>query len=135
MKRISLFLLSLITYILIDNCWINILMKSFYDDQIGVLRNLDVSYFQIGCGVCVWALLTLGLFIFVLPGAKSYAQVMHKGAIFGAIVYGVYDLTNYVALIGWPLSLVFVDWGWGIFVNAFMAGFIFYNKKCFKIAD
>ena len=134
MKRILLFLLSLITYILIDNLWINFLMKSFYDTQIGVLRNLDVSYFQIGCGVCVWALLTFGLFVFVIPGARSYQQVLLRGALFGLIVYGVYDLTNYVALVHWPVSLVLVDWAWGIFVNAIMAACIFHGKKRFKIA-
>lgn len=135
MKKISLFLLSLLTYILTDNLWINFLMKSFYDQQIGVLRNLDVSYFQIGCGICVWALLTLGLFVFVVWGARSYREALIKGALFGTIVYGVYDLTNYVALVHWPLSLVLVDWAWGIFVNAIMAVFIFHSKKRFKIAS
>lgn len=135
MKKVSLFMLSLLTYILIDNLWINLVMKSFYDAQIGALRNLDVSYFQIGCGALVWALLTLGLFMFVLPGAKTYKQVVLGGALFGAIVYGVYDLTNYVALVHWPLSLVLIDWAWGVFVNALMAAFIFHSKKRFKITQ
>ena len=134
MKRVMLFLLSLITYITIDNMWINFLMKSFYDEQMGVLNNMHISYVQIGLAVCVWALLTLGLCVFAVWGSKSYREVLLKGALFGLIVYGVYDLTNYVGLVNWPLSLVLVDWAWGICVNTIMAAFIFHTKKWLKIA-
>ena len=134
MKKVYLFLLSLIAYIAIDNLWINFLMKSFYDTQLGALKNMHVSEFQIGLGVCVWALLTLGLCVFAVWGAKSYQEVLLKGALFGAIVYGVYDLTNHVGLIYWPLPLVVVDWAWGICVNAIMAAFIFHTKRWLKIA-
>ena len=35
------------------------------------------------------------------------------GALFGLVVYGVYDFTNYSTLRQWPLVLALADTAWG----------------------
>jgi uncharacterized membrane protein len=36
------------------------------------------------------------------------------GALFGRVVYGVYDFTNYSTLPQWPFVLTLADVGWGM---------------------
>jgi uncharacterized membrane protein len=38
------------------------------------------------------------------------------GALFGLIVYGVYDMTNMATLENWPVRMVWVDICWGCFL-------------------
>jgi uncharacterized membrane protein len=40
------------------------------------------------------------------------------GALFGLVVYGVYDFTNYSTLRQWPFVLTLVDVLWGAVASA-----------------
>ena len=41
-----------------------------------------------------------------------------RGALFGVVVYGVYDFTNYSTLRQWPFALTLVDVAWGAVASA-----------------
>ena len=43
------------------------------------------------------------------------------GALFGLVVYGVYDFTNYATLRHWPFALTLVDVAWGTLASAVAA--------------
>ncbi|KAG1653620.1 hypothetical protein FOA52_007626 [Chlamydomonas sp. UWO 241] len=62
----------------------------------------------------VYPLLLLGAWILVLRDEPSAL----KGAVFGAVAYGVYNLTNMATLPGYSWALVAVDTLWGAAVFA-----------------
>jgi uncharacterized membrane protein len=115
MIPILVFLIALVPLVILDALWITVLMKSFYASQfagIGMAQPI-----RLWAGVLVWLLIAAGVVIFILPLAKG--NVLHAalyGALFGLILYGVYDLTNYAFIAAWPLKLVFVDIAWGAFL-------------------
>lgn len=61
----------------------------------------------------VYALMIAGLWYFVVRETKDWMSAAQKGAALGAVVYGVYDLTNYATLTKWSLPYALADWVWG----------------------
>ena len=61
----------------------------------------------------VYVLLGSGIALLALPRASSGAGAAAWGAVFGVVVYGVYDFTNLATLRHWPLALTVVDVTWG----------------------
>ncbi|NBV40703.1 DUF2177 family protein [bacterium] len=126
MNFLKLFVISWPLYVTIDMFWLGLVMQSFYNTQFGSLKRAAFGVDGIVAGLVVWALLTLGIMIFILPQAKSVQEAVWYGVLYGMIVYGTYDLTNYATLTSWPLELLFVDWAWGCTVNGLMAGMIYW---------
>jgi uncharacterized membrane protein len=58
-------------------------------------------------------LLRAGLALFPAPRASSVESAAAYGALFGLVVYGVYDFTNLATLRHYPLPLALVDVAWG----------------------
>jgi len=56
--------------------------------------------------------------IFVIPRASTVPLAAAYGALFGLVVYGVYDFTNYSTLRQWPLVLALADVAWGAVASA-----------------
>lgn len=73
---------------------------------------------RLAYAVIVYLLLALGVVMFILP---SKYNVLFAGAIFGLMVYGVYDFTNYIFLKSWTLPVVWLDVAWGTFVSALVS--------------
>jgi uncharacterized membrane protein len=63
--------------------------------------------------ILVYALMAIGLWWFVVRPATSVASAATNGAALGALVYGVYDMTNYATLSRFSLSYALADWLWG----------------------
>lgn len=61
----------------------------------------------------VYILMIAGLWYFVVREAKDWISAAQKGAALGAVVYGVYDLTNYATITKWDLTYALADWAWG----------------------
>jgi uncharacterized membrane protein len=66
----------------------------------------------------VYVLLGTGIALFVLPRASTVPLAAGYGALFGLVVYGVYDFTNYSTLRQWPLVLALADVAWGVAASA-----------------
>jgi uncharacterized membrane protein len=97
----------------IDMVWLGLVAKKFYDRQLAAFsRTLNLP-----AAVLVYLLIPLGIVLFVLPragGDKMMALLW--GGIFGLVVYGVYDLTNFATLKDWTLTMTVVDMIWGAFI-------------------
>ena len=52
-----------------------------------------------------------------------------RGALLGAAMYGVYDMTNYATLAKYPLSFAVTDMAWGTFLCAVSASVAALIKK------
>jgi uncharacterized membrane protein len=124
MNKIFLFLLVLAFILAIDFIFLNLIMKGFYDKQLSSFpRTL-----RLWSGLIAWALIALGLVALVLPFAKTYSTAAMYGAIFGLVLYGVYDFTNYAILKDYKLALTLVDWAWGTFLCTLASIFAFFIK-------
>lgn len=104
--------------LVVDLIWLGVLMKPFYDAQIGELARRSGTALapRWPAAVLVYLLIPAGIVLFVRPALGSNASVLQAlgwGALFGLVVYGVYDCTNRAILDKWPLLLTIVDIGWG----------------------
>jgi len=72
----------------------------------------------------VYVLLGTGIALFVIPRAATMAQAAGYGALYGLVVYGVYDFTNYSTLRQWPFVLTLADVAWGTFATAACAAVV-----------
>jgi uncharacterized membrane protein len=106
---------ALATLLVLDGLWLGVAAKGFYKARMGHLMAGRVSWPAVAA---VYALLTLGLALLVRPRLEggSLARAWRWGALYGLIVYGVYDATNQATLAGWPTALSLADACWGAFV-------------------
>ena len=112
---IKLAAIGAVAFMALDAVWLGILMKTFYRQQLepivrlsdrGIAPNWPAAF-------VVYVLLGAGIALFVMPRATTVSSAAAFGAVFGLVVYGVYDFTNYSTLRQWPFALTLVDVGWG----------------------
>jgi len=122
---ITLYLISVPLFFLIDLLWLGVIAKNIYQDKLGHLLG-EVNWIA---AVIFYLIFLAGLTFFatypaVLAGKLSTAILY--GAFFGFVTYVTYELTNLALLKGWPLSIVFIDIAWGTFLGAFVTGAAYY---------
>ena len=102
----------------IDFVWLGLVAKKFYDRQFANFnRTLNWP-----AAILVYLLIPLGLILLVFPRAGTdKVAALVWGAVFGLVVYGVYDLTNLATLKDWTLTMAVVDILWGMTLCGFSA--------------
>lgn len=130
MKTLYVFLILIVILGVLDFIWLGVVAKKFYVRE---FEDMLKNPFNIYSAIVVYLLLALGIFIFVLNNnfVKTPLSALVVGAVFGVIVYGVYDLTNYATIQNYSLKVVFVDMLWGgciagvsAFLTKYFAGMI-----------
>lgn len=108
-------LTAALTFGVLDVIWLGFLMASFYRNQLAGIARLEDGHVSPMWtpALLVYALLSLGIVVFVVPRADTAGEALAFGALFGLIAFGVYDLTNYATLTAWPLVVTVVDLAWG----------------------
>jgi len=66
----------------------------------------------------VYALMVIAVWYFAVEPSKTVTEAGTKGAVLGATMYGLYDMTNYATLAKYPLSFALTDMAWGTFLMA-----------------
>jgi len=109
-----------VAFMVLDGVWLGLLMKTFYRDQLAPIVRLANGGIAPNwpAALVVYALLGTGIALFVIPRAPTVPLAAAYGAMFGLVVYGVYDFTNYSTLRQWPLVLAFADAAWGVVASA-----------------
>jgi len=112
--------------VLLDLLWIGLIASRFYKSQIGHLLNMMEGDMKVNipAALATWAVIVTGIQLFAVPrtaASGSMLQAILWGAAFGAVVYAVYDLTNYALLKDWPLAVTVVDILWGAVVCSLTA--------------
>ncbi len=105
-------------FLMLDLLWLGVIMKGFYDNELGELARRHGEAFapRWGAAILVYLLIPGGIVLFVRPilGAQStILDALTWGAIFGLVVYGVYDLTNLAVLERWTILMTVADILWG----------------------
>jgi uncharacterized membrane protein len=119
-RTLAPFAAGIVAFMVLDAIWLGVVMKTFYRHQLASIARLaDGGIAPVWpAALVVYVLLGAGLAIFVAPRASSAASAAGYGALFGLVVYGVYDFTNYSTLKAWPFTLTLVDVAWGAAASA-----------------
>ena len=112
-----------VAFMVLDGVWLGLLMKNFYRDQLAQIVRLSNGGIAPNwpSALVVYILLGIGIAVFVIPRASSVSLAAIYGALFGLVVYGVYDFTNYSTLRQWPFVLTLTDVAWGAAASAVTA--------------
>lgn len=111
---LKLYCIALPIFFGMDMVWLGIVAKNFYIRQIGFLMTPRINWVA---AILFYLLFLAGLVVFVISPAVekgSWSHALAFGALFGAITYATYDLTNLATLKDWPLALTLVDMIWGL---------------------
>jgi uncharacterized membrane protein len=110
-------------FLIIDYLWLGVIMSKFYKNEMGALARIHNGALTpvIWAAVIVYILIPLGIVLFAVPRVSPEHRVssaLFWGFIYGVILYGVYDMTNYSLINKWPLRMSIVDILWGGTINA-----------------
>jgi uncharacterized membrane protein len=117
------YVIALPLFIVLDFAWIGFVMKRVYLQELGNLARTFDGVFKpnLPASLLAWALIPAGVVIFAVPRLTSDSgvpEVIGWGALFGAITYGIYDLTNLATLKDYSLKLTALDIAWGAALSA-----------------
>ena len=121
---LTLYLISVPVFFIIDMVWLGFVASSFYKNQLGDM--LQISWLP---AIAFYLIYLVGLIIFaVYPGVSegSWKTALIYGALFGFFTYATYDMTNLATLKDWPLAVVVVDILWGTLLGASVSVVTYY---------
>jgi uncharacterized membrane protein len=107
----------------LDYVWLGIFASNLYKKELGPFLRMSGNAMQpiIWAALAVYIAIPLGIVLFVLPRVSMdnpTGSSLLWGAIFGVVVYAVYDMTNYSLVRDWPLRVSMIDICWGGLLNA-----------------
>lgn len=107
--------IALATLVVLDTAWLGFIMGGFYRKHLAHLARMAGDRLDPIWPVAalVYPVLALGLAVFVLARSRTPLEALALGALFGAITYAVYDLTNHATLRDWRASMTIIDICWG----------------------
>jgi uncharacterized membrane protein len=100
-------LISAILFIAIDMIYLN-LMKNYFSKQIQSVQGSPIKMRVLGAAIC-YIFLIIGLNYFIIKPNRSVSDAF----LFGIVIYGVYETTNYALLSKWSMLTVILDTLWG----------------------
>lgn len=110
--------IALILYLCVDVMYV-MSSRAYYSEEV---RKVQGSPMMVGPEK-IWAafgsylLLAIGWFVLVAPWIeklKSWKMAAYYGMIYGFVVYGVFNLTNFVMFKNYSISMVLRDTIWGV---------------------
>ena len=119
MNTIAATAISFGVYAIVEALWLW-LAHTFYAAQFARFAlDGELKIRCIAAAIIVYPVL-LAAFWFLVLADKENATLL-RGAVFGAVVYGVYNLTNKATLPGYGWAMVMVDTAWGATVFGLVA--------------
>jgi uncharacterized membrane protein len=112
-KAITIYLITVPVFFVIDLIWLGLVAKDFYQRHLGYLLRPQVNW---SAAIVFYLVFIVGILFFaVFPAleAQSSMRALAYGALFGFFTYATYDLTNQSTVKGWPLIITLVDLAWG----------------------
>ena len=114
----KLYLVTAISFLVLDVIWLGFIARAFYQANLGVFLSPAPDW----CAAILFYLLFIaGILLFVVLPNRYYQspkRVVVYGAVFGLVTYGTYGLTNLALIENWPVIVTFVDLAWGTTVSA-----------------
>lgn len=109
---------ALAIYIAFDAAWLTLTSRPLYRAALGDMLLPDLNAAP---AIAFYLVYPIGLVVFAIgPALRSgtvYPALLY-GALFGALAYATYDLTNYATLKNWTFLITVADIAWGAFASA-----------------
>ena len=129
MINIKLFLISFITFLILDAIWLGIISKGFYAKNLSDYLTSDIVW---PAAFIFYLLFNIGLLVFVILPAieeNSYSTLIMYALLYGLVTFSTYDLTNLATIKDWPAIVSVVDIMYGMFVAVVCSSTAFYLHK------
>ena len=104
---LHLIIISAIVLVTVDSIYLN-MIKNYFNHQINLVQNSPAQLNLLGAALC-YLLLIFGINYFIIQPRKTLLDAF----LFGIVVYGVYETTNYALLKNWSIYTVLIDTLWG----------------------
>ena len=114
MTYVTAYLVSLVVFLGVDFVWLSTMGAALYRATLGDLLAPTV---RLPPAIVFYLAYPVGIVVFaVLPAlsSDSWLRGAALGALFGALAYATYDLTNHATVKGWPPIVTMVDLAWGM---------------------
>ncbi|MFL2803219.1 MAG: DUF2177 family protein [Paracoccaceae bacterium] len=111
----------LIFFIVAEIIVLTNIMQPLFKKHIGFLMKEETNF---SIAAIFYLVYVAGVFWFATrAGIKSESSLVaiFSGAFLGLLAFGTYEITNYVILKDWKISLVLIDTLWGIIISSSMA--------------
>lgn len=135
MNKILCFIVVFLLYIVIDGTMIGLFMGKYFGGVVQKIQGGRKMESRIIPAVLCFLILAFGLVYFVLDRIRDDHIVEDSfkyGGVFGAVVYGVFDLTNYAIFTDYTTGVVLIDMAWGTIlasVVSMITKFLFVKKQ------
>ena len=108
-------IVSTLCLLILDSIWIGFLAKAAYFKAYGnILRLVDGKIDPVWWAVLVvYVVLVFGVNYYALSYKSEPIKAISEGAIFGLVVYAVYDFTCLSLFKNWPIYMSLIDCLWG----------------------
>lgn len=121
---LSQFILGLLIILALDLTYLSVSVPTVYKPGMGPLLKPALSTEDKMVAFAAWPLLVLGILYFAVSPAFSAEDAFKRGVFLGALVYGVYQLTNKSTLVFWGTNMMIIDWMWGSLLSGTVAGLV-----------
>jgi len=123
------YLAILLPFGLLDAVWLSLMGPKLYRPTLGdiLLANVNVP-----AAISFYLIYPVGILVFAtLPALKagSVAPALIYAALFGALAYATYDLTNQATLRNWTLQLTLADMAWGAVASGLAGAASYYATR------
>ena len=111
---------GIVVLLVLDILWLWLFMAQRYKQMIGKIQSTAMKANML-YAVFAYILMCFGLYWFVMknedPDNKIQSNILN-GALFGLMVYGIYNFTAGAVLSDWSGKVMIYDIVWGMFVYA-----------------
>ena len=99
-----------VVMLVLDAVWLGWLAKNFYRRGLSRAVVFEVRWWA---AMFFYVLHPAGTLFFAVLGYEEVPAILLRGAFFGLVTYGTYNLTNLATVRHWPLGVALVDMVWG----------------------
>jgi len=118
-------LITTLFFIILDSIWFaSYSYKAIYAPLFASIQGNPPPksiILKIGGGLFAWLLLAFGIRYFVLQNNEDKINTFLRGALFGFVVYGIYNGTNYATLDNYDARSAIYDTAWGTLASAMVS--------------
>ena len=119
------YLVAAIIFVILDGFYLN-LIKGYFNKQIKSIQGSDIKLNIIATGI-TYIFLIFGLNYFIIKRNRSVSDA----ALFGLIIYGVYDFTNMALFTNWSLLTAIIDTTWGAILFGLTTAIVYKLESIF----
>ena len=119
------YLLTAIIFVVLDGLYLN-LIKDYFNNQIKAIQGSDIKADFIAVGI-TYVFLIFGINYFIIKNNRS----VKDAALFGLVIYAVYEFTNLSLFKNWTYLTAFIDSIWGAVLFGLTTGIVYKIRDFF----